>query len=113
PLPPQRFPSATSREALPFGDGLAACATRPPRRFPAVDVAAGRADVQNVLGVSDDEGPLVALHGVKPFRSVATCPAVLQPAIFRSNMKYRGSGSVHGNGSMASRVRRRSGSWRL
>src|SRR5262249_61569588 len=103
----------TSREALHFGDDLAAGANRPPRRFPAVDVAAGRADVQNVLGVSDDEGPLVALHGVKPFRSVATCPAVLQPAIFLSNMKNLSKGTVHGNGSMASRVRRRSGSWRL
>src|SRR5262245_16798183 len=107
----QRFPSATSRQALHFGDDFATGADRPPRRFPAVDVAARRADVQNVLGTSDDEGPSTALHGVKPFRSTATCSAVLQPAIFRSNMKYRGSGSAHGNGSMASSVRRGSDSW--
>src|SRR5262249_34107712 len=97
--------------ALYFGDDFAASANRAPRRFPAVDVAARRTDGQNIPGTSNDEGPLAAPHGVKPFRSVATCPAVLQPAIFRSNMKYRGSGSAHGNGSMASRVRRGSDSW--
>src|SRR5262245_45792433 len=63
------------------------------------------------LGTADDEGPSTSLHGVKPFRSAATCCAVLQPAIFRSNMKYRGSGSAHGNGSMTSSVRRGSDSW--
>src|SRR5262249_62361788 len=82
----QRFPSSTSRQTLHFGNDLATGANRPPCRFPAVDVAARRADVQNVLGTSDDEGPSTALHGVKPFISAATCSAVLQPAIFRSNM---------------------------
>src|SRR5262245_11107521 len=107
----QRFPSATFRQALHFGDDFAASVIRPPCRFPAVDVVARRADVQNVLGTSDDEGPSTALHGVKPFRSAATCCAVLQPAIFRSNMKYRGCGPAHGNCSMASSVRRGSDSW--
>src|SRR5262249_58378488 len=103
--------SATSGKHGRLRKDLATGENRPPCRFPAVDVAARRADVQNVLGTSDDEGPSTALHGVKPFISAATCSAVLQPAIFRSNMKYRGCGPAHGNGSMTSSVRRGSDSW--